>query len=328
MSNIKEFKRMAENARLEAGKLMTSKQIALSNTIIHTASAACGACGAIPIPIADAIPMSAAQVTMIISLGEAFDRKLTESGAKAILSSASAAIVGRAVVGGLLKFIPIAGWAASAVVATAVTEAIGWKIAYDFAKQYQNDYEIQRVQERTKEAIEEEKRKAENKFASMMDDMEDPDEYDDINFSEKDNNAAVPDSFDILIKSQLSYVYNGKYNIVHVGEIMPELYGEKKYISISGKFNGLELPEIKGCIGDCSLSNKKIFIPFETSIYTTLKHWCLGNINTIKYFLEKHDITDKEIFDLANYNDLPRQNPQLNAKWMKLAEELLRLSNL
>lgn len=329
MSKKKEFKRMAENARLEAGKLMTSKQIALSNTIIHTASAACGACGAIPIPIADAIPMSAAQVTMIISLGEAFDRKLTESGAKAILSSASAAIVGRAVAGGLLKFIPVAGWVVSAAIAAAVTEAIGWKIACDFAKQYQNDYEVQRVQERAEEAIEEEKRKAENKFASMMDDMEDPYECDDINLNiqEKDNYAAVPDSFDILIKYQCSYVYNGQYNIVHVGEIMPELYGEKKYISISGKFNGLELPEIKGCIGDCSLSNQKTFIPFETSIYTTLKHWCLGNINTIKYFFEKHNITENEIYDLANSYDLPSQNPQLNVKWMKLAEELLRSSN-
>lgn len=182
MSKKKEFKRMAENARLEAGKLMTSKQIALSNTIIHTASAACGACGAIPIPIADAIPMTAAQITMVLSLGKVFDRELTESSAKSVLTSCAGTLIGRAAVGGLLKFIPFAGWIASAGVAAAVTEALGWMIACDFAKQYQNDYEVQRVQERAEEAIEEEKRKAENKFASMMDDMEDPYECDDINW--------------------------------------------------------------------------------------------------------------------------------------------------
>lgn len=132
---------------------------------------------------------------------------------------------------------------------------------------------------------------------------------------------------DILITSQCSYVYNGQYNIVHIGEIMPELYGEKKYISISGKFNGLELPEIKGCIGDCSLSNQKTFIPFEISVNTTLMYWCLSNINNLKYLFDKHNITEDEIYDLANSYDLTSQNPQLNAKWMKLAEELLRSSN-
>lgn len=325
MSKKKEFKRMAENARLEAGKLMTSKQIALSNTIIHTASAACGACGAIPIPIADAIPMSAAQVTMIISLGEAFDRKLTESGAKAILSSASAAIVGRAVAGGLLKFIPVAGWVVSAAIAAAVTEAIGWKIVCDFAKQYQNDYEVQRVQERAEEAIEEEKRKAENKFASMMDDMEDPDEYDDINLSEEDNNITDLDIFDILISSTGAYVYKGQ---VHIGEIIPEFRDEKRFVSMKGSFNGLELPIIYGYIGKCFENNKKTFIVSDISVNQTLKNWCLNNVNAIKYLFSKHNITDNEIYDLSNYNDLPRQNPPLHLKWMKLIEELLRSSNL
>lgn len=148
-----------------------------------------------------------------------------------------------------------------------------------------------------------------------------------LNIYQKDNCAAVPDSFDILITSQCSYVYNGKYNFVYVGEVMPKLYGEKKYISISGKFNGLELPEIKGCIGACSLSNQKTFIPFEISVNTTLMYWCLSNINNLKYLFDKHNITENEIYDLANSYDLPSKNTQLNIKWMKLAEELLRSSN-
>lgn len=89
MSKKKKAKKIAEDACLEAGKLMTSKQVTSCNAIIHTASVACAACGVIPIPIADAAPMSAAQVTMVLSLGKVFDIELTESAAKSILTGAA-----------------------------------------------------------------------------------------------------------------------------------------------------------------------------------------------------------------------------------------------
>ena len=181
MSKKKEFKRIAENARLEAGMLMTSKQITSCNAIIHTAAVACGACGATPIPIADAVPMSAAQITMVISLGKVFDIKLTNSAAKSILGAAAATLIGTTAARSVLKFIPVAGWIASAAVAAAVTEALGWSIANDFASQYRKNYEIQREKERAEEAVKAEKRKMEEEFAKYMDDMDEPDEYKEVN---------------------------------------------------------------------------------------------------------------------------------------------------
>ena len=78
-----EYKKVTRDKRLEAGKLMTEDQIVKCNIAIHTATVAAGASGAIPIPVADAIPMSVAQLTMVIALGRIFGQKITESAAKA-----------------------------------------------------------------------------------------------------------------------------------------------------------------------------------------------------------------------------------------------------
>lgn len=133
----KDYKKAIRDKRLEAGKLMTKKQISQCNAAIHTASVAAGASGAIPIPIADAIPISAAQVTMVVVIGKIFDQEITSSAAKAAIAAAASTFVGR----NLIKLIPIAGWIVSAGVAAGVTEAIGWTIAVDMAKNYRQEYE-------------------------------------------------------------------------------------------------------------------------------------------------------------------------------------------
>lgn len=134
---MEDYKKKLKEARLKAGKLMTEKQIKACNGIIHTAAAACAAAGGIPIPVADAIPISAAQITMIVSLGKTFGVKINDSAAKAIVGAAAASFVGR----NLVKLIPIVGWGIAAGVAAGITEAIGWGAAVDFAKQYRNEYE-------------------------------------------------------------------------------------------------------------------------------------------------------------------------------------------
>ena len=53
--------------------------------VIHTATTAAAAAGVIPIPMADTIPITAAQITMIIGLGHIFDISLSETAAKSIL---------------------------------------------------------------------------------------------------------------------------------------------------------------------------------------------------------------------------------------------------
>ena len=133
----KDYKKIIEDKRLEAGKLMTKDQILKCNVAIHTATIAAGASGAIPIPVADAVPMSAAQMTMVIALGAIFNQKISESTAKGLLGAAASTFAGREII----KLIPIAGWIVSAATAAAITEVIGWTIAVDFAKDFRQEYE-------------------------------------------------------------------------------------------------------------------------------------------------------------------------------------------
>ena len=136
----KDYKKVLKDKRLEAGKLMTEDQIVKVNAAIHTASVASGAAGAIPIPVADAVLISAAQVTMVLALGKIFDQELTDSAAKGIIGAAASTFIGR----NLVKLIPVAGWIASAAVAAGVTEAIGWTVAVDFAKNARKEWDRKR----------------------------------------------------------------------------------------------------------------------------------------------------------------------------------------
>lgn len=115
---------------------MSKDQKAKCHAAIHTATAACGAAGAIPIPIADAIPMTAAQIVMVISLGKVFGISISKSIAKNIVKLTLAQQGGRYIFTNLIKCIPgpgqVAGAVAASTTAIAVTEALGWYIADEF----------------------------------------------------------------------------------------------------------------------------------------------------------------------------------------------------
>lgn len=104
------------------------------HAIIHTASAATGGIGAglAQIPLADSIPITGIQVGMIISIGQIFDVKLTESVAKGLLTSFSAGVVGRNIAGIAFGWVPIVGNTFKATTAAALTEAIGWAAVKHF----------------------------------------------------------------------------------------------------------------------------------------------------------------------------------------------------
>lgn len=137
---MSDYKKRKKAEEIQAGKLMNQSQKSMCSKIIHTATVACGAAGAIPIPVADAIPITATQITMVIALGKVFEIKLTETAAKAVLTAVAAPLVGRTVASSILKFIPGPGWLASAALAAGITETIGWIIANDFAKKYKSDF--------------------------------------------------------------------------------------------------------------------------------------------------------------------------------------------
>ncbi|MCR5660612.1 MAG: GTP-binding protein [bacterium] len=154
------YKEIIKAKQLEAGKLMTDDQILQCNLAIHTASAASAASGFIPIPMADAIPITACQVTMVIALGKIFDQEISSAAAKGIIGAAASTFVGR----NLVKLIPIVGWFVSAGVAAGVTEAMGWTIAVDMAKNCRDKIK-NKAKDEIKEAEKEAKEKIEEEFS-------------------------------------------------------------------------------------------------------------------------------------------------------------------
>lgn len=110
---------------------------------IHSATTAAAAAGAIPIPVSDTIPISAAQISMIVALGKVFDVTLTQSAAKSLATITLARGAGRAIVANLLKAIPgvgsVLGGIISATTAAAITEGLGWLIADDFYRMHKGE---------------------------------------------------------------------------------------------------------------------------------------------------------------------------------------------
>ena len=149
MSN--EAKAATKNARKEAKMIMNSKQLASCHFIIHSYSAAAAAAGATPIPVADAIPISAAQIAMVVSLGNVFKQKIGKTAAKAAINASLSTVVGRSIV----KALPVAGMIISAAVAASITEFIGWTQAVNFAKNAKLSWDAEHAPEAQNDASDE-----------------------------------------------------------------------------------------------------------------------------------------------------------------------------
>ncbi len=116
---------------------MTDEENTKCHKIIHTASAATAAVGGglAQLPGSDAIPITAAQVTMVIALGKVFGKAITESAAKAVIAGLAGASVGRLASQFLVGWIPGLGNAVNAATAAGITETLGWKVADKFDKE-------------------------------------------------------------------------------------------------------------------------------------------------------------------------------------------------
>ncbi|WP_240454999.1 DUF697 domain-containing protein [Helicobacter pylori] len=99
-------------------------------TIIHVASGAAGAAGAIPIPFSDAIAIAPIQAGMIYKMNDAFGIDLEKSVAASLITGllgvTAIVQVGRTLANGLLKFIPVVGSVAGSATAVIITEGIGF----------------------------------------------------------------------------------------------------------------------------------------------------------------------------------------------------------
>lgn len=122
---------LIQKANIQARK---QAMIDESKTIIHVASGAARAAGLIPIPFSDALAIAPIQAGMIYKMNDAFGMDLEESVAASLITGllgvTAIAQVGRTLVNGFLKFIPVVGSVVGAVIsgATAViiTEGIGF----------------------------------------------------------------------------------------------------------------------------------------------------------------------------------------------------------
>ncbi|WP_240447183.1 YcjF family protein [Helicobacter pylori] len=110
-------------------KIQARKQAMIEEckTIIHVAS---GAAGLIPIPFSDALAIAPIQAGMIYKMNDAFgmglDKSVGASLVAGLLGVTAVAQVGRTLVNGFLKFIPVVGSVAGGATAAVITEGIGF----------------------------------------------------------------------------------------------------------------------------------------------------------------------------------------------------------
>ncbi|GAA9697883.1 YcjF family protein [Helicobacter pylori] len=117
---------------IQKANIQKRKQVMIEEckTIIHVASGAAGAAGLIPIPFSDAFAIASIQAGMIYKMNDAFgidlDKSVGTSLIAGLLSVTAVAQVGRTLVNGFLKFIPIVGSVAGGATAVVITEGIGF----------------------------------------------------------------------------------------------------------------------------------------------------------------------------------------------------------
>ncbi len=117
---------------IQKANIQAQKQAMIdeSKTIIHVAAGAAGAAGLIPIPFSDALAIAPIQAGMIYKMNDAFGVKMKDSVAASLITGllgvTAVAQVGRTLVNGLLKFIPVVGSVAGSTTAAVITEGIGF----------------------------------------------------------------------------------------------------------------------------------------------------------------------------------------------------------
>ncbi|WRF19002.1 DUF697 domain-containing protein [Helicobacter pylori] len=118
--------------RVQKVKIQERKQamIAKSKKIIHVASGLAGTVEASPIPFSDMPLITGVQKRMIDEMNDAFgmdlDKSVGASLVAGLLSVTAVAQVGRTLVNGFLKFIPVVGSVAGGATAVIITEGIGF----------------------------------------------------------------------------------------------------------------------------------------------------------------------------------------------------------
>ncbi|KAB1658522.1 YcjF family protein [Pseudoclavibacter sp. CFCC 11306] len=94
--------------------------------VIALASTTATGIGAIPIPVADAVPLMAVQVGMLRRIASIYGISLTKQATVALVAQLTSALAGKTLATSLLKLVPGAGWVITGAVAGGVTTALGY----------------------------------------------------------------------------------------------------------------------------------------------------------------------------------------------------------
>ncbi len=126
------FEALPAQAQVELARLSRVKKLQgeLAVRIVHATAGVCAAVAAVPIPIADIAPITAAQVAMIMSIGYIGGRELSAKAAGEFLLAlgvnVGAGLVFRELARGLIRFVfPGGGSVVSAAIAYAATVGLG-----------------------------------------------------------------------------------------------------------------------------------------------------------------------------------------------------------
>ncbi len=117
-----------KSAFAAAQKVSVKQKQLRAQIVVGTSATAAGAVGAIPIPFADAALLAPIQVAMLAGISAVFGLPLSTAFLTTLVSSASmtvgATVTGRALVTGLLKFMPGAGSLVGGAIAAATASSI------------------------------------------------------------------------------------------------------------------------------------------------------------------------------------------------------------
>lgn len=122
-----------QNAFVAAQRVSLELKLRKSHAAVASAATLAGGVGAIPIPFSDAVAIIPIQISMLATISAIWGLPLSSAFLAMLVSSSvtgsAGTLIGRAVVGGLLKLIPgagsIVGGAVSASTASLITAAFG-----------------------------------------------------------------------------------------------------------------------------------------------------------------------------------------------------------
>ena len=103
---------------------------AVANKWILAAGGSAAAIGAVPIPGADFVPLTALQVGLMLKLSTLYGKPISRENAKELIIATIVGNVGKTIFRQIVKFIPGAGTVAGASVAGAMTIALGHAVKY------------------------------------------------------------------------------------------------------------------------------------------------------------------------------------------------------